>query len=733
MSFLEESRGPKRVRPTLSTEDDATLFAPRTLVTEQEVAMLYRESGPTGDRKQPKLSLNSCTMQNMGDILKRRVPCIEWLPKYSLRDNLKSDVIAGATVGFVLIAQGISYALLADLPAAYGLYACLAAPIVYALMGTSVQLQIGPFALISLLISNTVSATVDPDDNPEKYTEAVLVVSVLSGALMLLMGLFRLGVLVNFLAKPVISGLTTGGAFLIMTSQMSKFVGVDIPRGSFFATWVEIFKRVSEINVASFLIGFISLFILTVHREVKKTRFGRKLRLGHQPMQLYVLIVGTIASQFGGFEANYGVKVLGFVPAGLPPMHVPQAFDLTSDLLVPTLVISLVGYALSMATSKTFAEKNGYEVNANQELFALGMANLIGGFAMGYPAFSSLSRSALVHECGAKTSLHNLFSAAVVIIVLAFLTPFLEAMPYPCLAAIIFDSLNSLFRQVSEPFLLWKHDGRDMLIWIVTFISVLVLEVAYGLFIGIGFSFICLLITINNTPYAVLGRFPKLPWLFKDIHRFSDAEHVPGILIFRFDSALNFVNCENFRVNLMRQVAMRQTQCANVGSTLHSVVLDASSISDCDSTAMCALVKVYKELQSDNIELILCSCRGGFRDILRRSSLTFQEYVSIQGAVAYAHGKVPVSPGTSPRASVKQQHSQLFRARLASNDSNSSETSTVLGSVVVAVDYDNDDDDVQHDSSPYVNRMSLASSSDDSEQSDSKTGSSNTFVELAPM
>mmetsp|Transcript_10486 Transcript_10486/g.17092 ORF Transcript_10486/g.17092 Transcript_10486/m.17092 type:complete len:725 (-) Transcript_10486:46-2220(-) len=615
----------------------------RNLVTEQEVAMLYYEASRRGrshtwftgnGAKDSKCmcSKSKCSLE----AVKSFFPFLGWLPGYDYKENLKFDVMAGLTVGIILIPQGISYGLLADLPPQYGLYACLAAPIMYSLMGTCVQLQIGPFALISLLIANTVSKVVDPEDE-EKYVQAVLTCSILIGALLMIMGLLRMGSLVNFLSVPVISGLTTGGAFLIMTSQVSHFFGLTIPRGAFYTTWYLVFKNIGEINVATLIIGLLSLMVLVGFRFFKETETCKKLHLRHLPVALIVMVTATLISWGADLQDRFGVQVLGDVPAGIPAPRFPTGFDMIGELMVPVLVISIVGYAISMATSKTFASKNNYEVNANQELFALGIANLMGGMFNGYPAFSSLSRSALVHEMGAKTPLHNAVSALMIVLVLLFLTKYLYSLPYACLSAIIFDSLKSLFMQLKDPIVLWKTDKADMIVWLVTFIAVLVLDIAIGLAVGVGFSILLLLYSVANPSWAVMGRFPKMNWIYKDISRFEDTELVPGVVVFRFDGALHFANRECFKKSILKTV--RDRVMFNPLDRIHSVVLDASSMTDCDSSGLQALAKVRSELSEQGIELIMCSCRGHFRDILKRCDLLFQEYVSLNDAVCYAEGK----------------------------------------------------------------------------------------------
>jgi len=665
---VEAESKPMEGHDALDSNEDEGRGEPfmRNLVTEHEVAMLYREDAPSpgfgfetwNSFRAQNSCCRCCICQDSDGEFEGRVPesCasvtwralrtffpfLQWLPAYDVKENLKLDVLTGLTIGVMLIPQGISYGLLAGLPPQYGLYTCLAAPVVYALMGTCVQVQVGPFALISLLVANTVRGVVDPEEDIDGYVDAVLTCSIMVGMLLTVMGLLRLGSLVNFLAIPVISGLTTGGAFLIMTSQMKYMIGVRIPRQDFFPTWIDIFRHIPDINFATLLIGLTSLSILVCFRKFKVTKTAKKWHMRNVPVALLILILYTLIAW--GFDLNkkFGVQVLGDLPSGIPAPVFPGAFDKFRELLVPTVVISIVGYALSMATSKTFSAKNNYEVSSNQELFALGLSNLAAGFFNGYPAFASLSRSAIVFELGAKTPLHNVVSSSVIILVLLLFTSTLYHLPYAILSAIIIDSLKSLFQQIWDPVRLWSTDRRDMVVWLVTFFAVLLLDVAYGLAVGVAFSIVVLLYSVANPSFAELGRFPKITWLFKDLSRFKSAEEVPGVLVFRFDTTLNFANRETFRKEILQAVKRRNevhSSATEEYARLHSVVVDASSITDCDSSALSSLSKLQKELSKIDVELILCNCRGSFRDILKRSHFRTQEYLSLSDGVAYAEGK----------------------------------------------------------------------------------------------
>ena len=292
------------------------------LVTEQHVSMLYDEKRGWDRGEDTACSRVSssceravCRKETWLELL----PLLKWVPQYSLRRDFLTDLSAGITLGVILIPQGLSYGLLAGLPAVYGLYACIAAPCVYAAFGTCRQIHIGPFALISLLVVGTVGKVEAPyeagsGDDPTAYVQAVVSTSVMVGIILFLLGIFRLGVIVSYLSDPVISSLTTAGAFLIATSQMKHLLGLDVPRSPFFHTWIEIFTSLGSVNLVTLGIGVGSLLLL-YFIDVVNSRFAvfKRQKL---PGALIVLIVSILVVQLSGVYDSHHVKVLGSIPSG---------------------------------------------------------------------------------------------------------------------------------------------------------------------------------------------------------------------------------------------------------------------------------------------------------------------------------------------------------------------------------------------------------------------------------
>eukprot|EP00510_Aplanochytrium_minuta_P004374 CAMPEP_0184020032 /NCGR_PEP_ID=MMETSP0954-20121128/9115_1 /TAXON_ID=627963 /ORGANISM="Aplanochytrium sp, Strain PBS07" /LENGTH=719 /DNA_ID=CAMNT_0026301831 /DNA_START=87 /DNA_END=2246 /DNA_ORIENTATION=+ len=639
-------------RPNYSSHEVAPLNKRKNLlVTESEVSMLYREDKPSKLHNEisnkvkgascSSLSCSKCCNQRcLKKYVNKYIPITRWLPRYKFK-NFPSDLSTGLTLGIILVPQALSYGLLAGLPD-YGLYASLMAPCIYAFLGTSIEASLGPYALISILVYDTVGSVVTPDENDQVYIDAVMITSILSGAFLFILGLLRAGFIVNFLSDPVLQSLTTGGAFLIATSQMKHFLGLDIQNASFFETWKLVFVHITDVNLATFILGLFCLGLLALFETLNnQVKVFRKFKL---PGPLLCIIVSTLLVALSGIDEKLGIRTLGSIPSGLPQPRIPESFHLFQELLVPAMIIGLVGYSLTMATTKTYSEmrvgKPIVRLRANQELIALGVASSIGGFFLGYPAFASLSRTTIAYNAGAKSQIHTLVSSFVVLLVLLVLTKSLYSLPYACLSAIILFSLRTLFKQFKKLPALFRADGLDCMVWLVTFFSVLVLGIALGLCMGVAASMVALVYSVSYPKAAVMGRLPALPWLFKDIDRFADAQEVDGILVYRFDAALNFANKDWFRYKLRKAL---RTRSENSSVIVHSVVIDASSMTRIDSSGLKMLQKVRDELLERNTDLILCCCRGALRDALIRYDLTVPRYLSVADGVKYAEGKVTIT------------------------------------------------------------------------------------------
>jgi len=345
--------------------------------------------------------------------LKQFIPALSWLPNYK-KENLKGDISAGLTVGVMLIPQGMAYAMIAGLPPIYGLYASTIPLIIYALLGTSRQLAVGPVAMVSLLTAAGIGTLAE--GGTETYILLAVTLAFLVGLIQFLLGLFKLGFLVNFLSHPVISGFTSAAALIIGLSQLKHLLGIDIPRSHHVhEILLNAFERFDEINWLIFAVGIGGILIIK----------GIKLINKAIPGPLMAVLFGTLAV-WGFGLAERGVKIVGEVPSGLPGFSLPTLDMDTLKILIPiALTIALVSFMESIAVAKAIQAKHrDYKVLPNQELIALGMANIGGSFLQSYPTTGGFSRTAINDQSGANTGLASIISAGLIILTLLFLTPY---------------------------------------------------------------------------------------------------------------------------------------------------------------------------------------------------------------------------------------------------------------------------------------------------------------------
>ena len=507
-------------------------------------------------------------------LLLRRIPILSWLPKYTFQE-FRADMIAGLTVGVVVVPQGIAYAMLAELPPVYGLYAALVPLPVYAMLGSSRHISIGPFALVSILVSETVNAVLDPsfkhegameapalqiDRREERYIEAVMLLSLMIGIVHLAMALLNLDVVVTaFLSEPVLSGFTTASALLICTSQLKHLLGMVIPRGTFLHTLLYAAEHWREVQLLALAFGLGGVLLLELSKVANK-RYCPSVNL---PEQLLLLVVAALLAATLPEEMVGGIgsplRLVGVVPAGLPTPKAPPLFDLELliDLIQPALWCGLFAYILAVSIVKSMALKFEYSIDSNQELLAFGVANTIGSFFLAYPAAGSLSRSALIASiCGREcTPMHGCWTFLLVLIVLVCLTPAFRTLPYAVLASIVFMSVRSLL-DFGSCRRLFRLNPADGVLWFVAFLATLGFGVQLGIAISVACSLFTLILSSMRPPYAMLGRLPGTH-VFVDLRRHPEARRVPGVVLFGYSAALHFANKDHFRESLHKLIARR--------------------------------------------------------------------------------------------------------------------------------------------------------------------------------
>jgi SulP family sulfate permease len=547
------------------------------------------------------------------------IPILKTIQGYG-KGDFKGDMMAGITVAIMLIPQGMAYALLAGMPPVYGLYASIVPVLLYAILGTSRQLAVGPVAMVSLLIVAGVGELAEVGS--DRFIHLAIMTALGVGTVQFLMGVFRMGFLVNFLSHPVLSGFTSAAALIIGASQISNLLGLDLARSKQVHTiLIGAFENISNVHLATAAIGIGSVVVIVLLKRWKKTF----------PSALFVVITGTLVTAAFGLN-SLGVTIVGSVPDGLPSFEVPGLGlgDIRS-LLPIIFVIALVSYMESIAVAKAIANKRGYKVDANQELIALGGANLGGAFFQSFPTTGGFSRTAVNDQSGARTTVASMITAVLIGLTVLYLTPLFYYLPSAVLAGIIMVAVSGLF-DAEEMVHLWKTDKKDLAMLGATFLATLFLGIEEGIGIGVLLSLIMVIYSSTKPHSAEVGRLGNTN-NFRNVNRYPEAKTDSEILIFRFDSNLYFANVEHFRESLDERIDKH-------GDELSLVILDASSIHSIDSTGVHTLKELVEELDEKGVKFYMAGVIGPVRDKLKTSGVTEamgQEnfFFEVADAVAY--------------------------------------------------------------------------------------------------
>ena len=546
---------------------------------------------------------------------KKLLPILTWAPQYE-RKNLRSDLAAGVTVGAMLVPQAMAYALLAGLPPEVGLYAATIPVIIYALFGTSRQLAVGPVAIVSLLTATALAPLVE--EGTSGYLAAAALLALMVGVVHIVLGVGRLGFLVNFLSHSVLVGFTAAAAIIIGFSQVKHILGISIERTDhFYETVGEVGSNAGDTNGTTLLIGGLSLAALFLMKK-----FTPRI-----PAALVVVVASILAVQLFDLESR-GVKVVGDIPDSLPAFGLPEFDGSLLGSLIPTaFVITLVGFMESIAVAKVYARRHKYELEPNSELIGLGAANVASGLFGGYPVTGGFSRTAVNDTAGARTPLASIITAMIVLSTIAFLTPLLTSLPNAALGAIIVMAIIGLI-DVKEMRHIAFVKPSDLIGLGVAFVATLVLGIELGIAVAVVASMLVVFARMSRPHTAVLGRIGDTT-TFRNVERFPEAHTVDGVRVVRIDAALSFVNATNVKRLLVEQASA-------IEAAPRALVLDASGINDVDATGAEMLNEVIDELREKGVNLHLADVKGPVRDVLRRSGAWGHTDIDVHASTAEA-------------------------------------------------------------------------------------------------
>lgn len=543
--------------------------------------------------------------------LERWVPAAAWLRGYD-RATLGQDLFAALIVTLMLIPQSLAYALLAGLPPQVGLYASIGPLVAYALFGTSRALSVGPVAVVSLMTAAAVGDIAA--SGSAGYLEAALVLALLSGLVLLGMALLRLGVLATFLSHPVISGFITASAVLIAASQLEHLLGVRLDGDTLVELAPALLEALPAANTPTLLIGVLATAFLFWERQGLKPlllRLGLPLRaadIAARAGPVVAIIAATLAVAAWDL-ASSGVRVVGAVPAGLPPLSVPR-FDagLWAQLLPAAALIGLVGFVESISVAQTLAAKRRERIDANQELVGLGAANVAAALSGGYPVTGGFARSVVNFDAGARTPLAGAFTAVGITLVALLFTPAFRNLPQAALAATIVVAVLSLV-DLDAVRRTWRYSRSDFSAMAVTILVVLAIGVEAGIVAGVALSIVLYLWRTSRPHIAVVGQVPGTEH-FRNIERHAVVTS-PQVLSVRVDASLYFANARYLEDRLYDEIARRPE--------IRDVVLMCSAVNYIDASALDSLEVINDRLRQAGVRFHLTEVKGPVSDRLQRS------------------------------------------------------------------------------------------------------------------
>ncbi|XP_043530552.1 sulfate anion transporter 1 [Chiloscyllium plagiosum] len=670
----------------------------------------------------------SCSLDKLKTLITGFFPVLQWLPKYKLKEWILGDTISGILVAVVMVPQSIAYALLAGLETSSSLYASFFSCIIYFLMGTSRHISVGIFSLICLLVGQVVDRElllagfdVDEDSkvmptamanadnwnnsdvNPtmimnftlpgplnfecDRKCYAVSVSAALTfmcGIYQVLMAVFNLGFVSKYLSEPLLDGFATGASITIVTMQVKYLIGIKLPRshgpGSVVVTWINIFKNIHKTNFCDLITTAICMPLLIASKELGE-RYKHKLKFPF-PMELTIVVIATLISHFVNLNEVYGSSITGAIPTGFLPPKVPN-WHLLPRVAMDAVTLAIISFAFTISLSELFAKKHGYTIQANQETYALGFCNVVQSFFHSYASSATLVKTLVKDSSGCQTQLSSVVSAVLVLMLLLFLAPVFYSLQKCVLASIIIVSLRGALMKFRDLPKQWKMSKIDTLVWWVTMLSVTLISTELGLFTGVTFSLLCVIIRTQVPRAALLGQIQGST-LYEDQTEYNNLTPIPQVKIFRFEAPLYYANKDFFMDSLMRKVELnpaleiakqkkeesKQTKNKEAKAfngnikqeqpvvskrlipkvyNFHTIILDCSTIQFLDTVGINTMKTVLKDYNEIGIRILLANCNPSVIDSLSRGGyfgenckeMGTQLFYSVHAAVQYAKASWP--------------------------------------------------------------------------------------------
>uniref|UniRef100_A0A8B9F8L7 Sulfate transporter n=1 Tax=Amazona collaria TaxID=241587 RepID=A0A8B9F8L7_9PSIT len=650
----------------------------------------------------------SCTPDKVKDFVLSFFPVLQWLPKYKLREYLLGDIMSGVIVGVLLVPQSIAYSLLAEQEPIYGLYTSFFAGIIYFIFGTSRHISVGIFGVICLMVgqvvdrevqragygakpaalggltataayANTTSSPVNQtlqELHCDKSCYAITVgatMTFIAGVYQVAMGFFQVGFVSVYLSDSLLSGFVTGASFTILTSQAKYLLGLDIPRsngiGSLIATWIEIFRNIHKTNVCDLITSILCFLVLIPAKELND-HFKSRLK-APIPVELVVIVAATLASHFGKLRETYGSSVAGRIPTGfLPPR--PPDWNLIPNVALDAIPLAIIGFAITVSLSEMFAKKHGYSVKANQEMYAIGFCNIIPSFFHCFITSAALAKTLVKESTGCRTQMSGMVTSLVILLVLLVIAPLFYSLQKCVLAVITIVNLRGALRKFRDLPEMWHLSRVDTVIWLVTMAASALISTEIGLLVGVCFSMLCVIFRTQRPEAPLLGWVAESE-TYESLSAYKNLQTKPGIVVFRFEAPLYYINKECFKSILYKQTGvnpvwvkaakkkaakrMLREKEADSGDNqtsismgfvsesvgFHTIVIDCCAVQFLDTAGIRTLKEVCKDYREIEVQVLLAQCNPSVRSSLIRGEF-FKEgedhllFHSVHQAVDFALG-----------------------------------------------------------------------------------------------
>ncbi|NXX08248.1 S26A6 protein, partial [Larus smithsonianus] len=559
---------------------------PHKVLSEADLEEVAQRKPPAKPSLHSCLHKTRCSASTTKSLLFRFLPFLSWLPRYPIKDWLLGDIASGFSVGIMHLPQGLAYALLAGLPPVTGLYSSFYPVFLYFFFGTSrhnsvevlvltlgslpkPHLSPGPFAVISVMIGSLTESLVPSEDflepvngsnmtvNEERRdaarVELVATITVLTGIFQVALGLLQFGFVVTYLSEPLVRGYTTAASVHVLISQLKNVFGISLNEHSgplsLFATFIEICQKLPNTNLGTLVTAIIAMVVIFIVKELNH-KFAAKLPMPI-PIELITIIISTGISYGVNLNAKFGISVVGNIPSGLKPPVVPN-FSYFGQVVGNAFAIAVVGYAICISLGKIFALKHGYKVDSNQELIALGFCNFLGGFFQCFAISCSMSRSLVQESTGGNSQVAGVIASLVILVTILKIGELFRDLPKAILSAIIIINLHGMFKQFKDIRMLWKSNRVDLMVWVVTFLATLLLNLDIGLGASVAFGLLTVIFRTQLPRYSIMGRISDTE-VYRDVADYQMAQEIPGVKIFRSSSTLYFANVELYAEALKKK------------------------------------------------------------------------------------------------------------------------------------------------------------------------------------